>query len=190
MVNVKPGYARNFLLPRHFAVESNPRNVKEFEHQKRQAQRKLEMRTKEAEVIKSRIEAIVCVADPCLREALRSEAAAFALLARVNPEQLSWPEQMAPALESGNAVHLVVADGVEVWLPLSNLVDAKQEKARLDKQAARLEASIEKLGTRLNAPGFADKAPAKVVEQAQAEMREQQEQLETVRKSIADLPPI
>ena len=61
MVNVKPGYARNFLLPRHFAVESNPRNVKEFEHQKREAQRKLEMRTKEAEVIKSKIEAIACV---------------------------------------------------------------------------------------------------------------------------------
>jgi large subunit ribosomal protein L9 len=61
MVNVKPGYARNFLLPRHFAVEANPRNVKEFEHQKRQAKRKLEMRTKEAEVIKAKIEAIACV---------------------------------------------------------------------------------------------------------------------------------
>ncbi len=61
MFNVKPGYARNFLLPRHYAVEANPRNVKEFEHQKRQAQRKLEMRTKEAEVIKNRIEAIACV---------------------------------------------------------------------------------------------------------------------------------
>lgn len=61
MCNVKPGYARNFLLPRHYAVEANPRNVKEFEHQKRQAQRKLEMRTKEAEVIKNKIEAIACV---------------------------------------------------------------------------------------------------------------------------------
>ncbi len=61
MVNVKPGYARNYLLPRHFAVEANPRNVKEFEHQKRQALRKLEMRTKEAELIKRKIEAIACV---------------------------------------------------------------------------------------------------------------------------------
>ena len=61
MVNVKPGYARNFLLPRSFAVEANPRNVKEFEHQKREAQRKLEMRTKEAELIKGKIEAIACV---------------------------------------------------------------------------------------------------------------------------------
>ena len=61
MVNVKPGYARNFLLPRKFAVDANPRNVKEFEHQKRQAQRKLEKRTQEAELIKNKIEKISCV---------------------------------------------------------------------------------------------------------------------------------
>ena len=61
MVSVKPGYARNFLLPRQFAVEANPRNVKEFEHQKRQAQRKLEKRTQEAQLIKNKIEAIACV---------------------------------------------------------------------------------------------------------------------------------
>ena len=61
MVSVKPGYARNYLLPRQFAVEANPRNVKEFEHQKRQAQRKLEKRTQEAQLIKNKIEAIACV---------------------------------------------------------------------------------------------------------------------------------
>ncbi len=61
MVNVKPGYARNYLLPQKFAVEANPRNVKEFEHQKREAQRKLEKRTQAAELIKNKIEAIACV---------------------------------------------------------------------------------------------------------------------------------
>jgi ATP-dependent RNA helicase DHX8/PRP22 len=64
-----------------------------------------------------------------------------------------------------------------------------QEKARLEKQAAKLQASIDKLAARINAPGFADKAPAKVVEQVHAELREQQEQLETIRKSVADLLP-
>jgi len=61
LVKVKPGFARNYLLPRQFAVEANPRNVKEFEHQKRQAQRKLEKRTQEAELIKKKIESISCV---------------------------------------------------------------------------------------------------------------------------------
>ncbi len=35
VVRVKPGYARNFLLPRGIAVEADQRRVKELEHHKR-----------------------------------------------------------------------------------------------------------------------------------------------------------
>ncbi len=35
VVNVKAGYARNFLLPRGLAVRADQRNVKAFEHQRR-----------------------------------------------------------------------------------------------------------------------------------------------------------
>lgn len=35
VVRVKPGYGRNYLLPRGLAVEANPRNVRELEHHKR-----------------------------------------------------------------------------------------------------------------------------------------------------------
>ena len=35
VVKVKPGYARNYLLPRGLAVEANVRNLRELEHQKR-----------------------------------------------------------------------------------------------------------------------------------------------------------
>lgn len=38
LVNVKPGYARNFLVPNGLALVATPRNVKQFEHQKRQAE--------------------------------------------------------------------------------------------------------------------------------------------------------
>lgn len=34
MVNVKDGYARNFLIPKGLAVEANPKNVKALEHEK------------------------------------------------------------------------------------------------------------------------------------------------------------
>jgi large subunit ribosomal protein L9 len=34
LVEVKPGYGRNFLLPRGLAVPANPKNVRELEHQK------------------------------------------------------------------------------------------------------------------------------------------------------------
>ncbi len=61
MVKVKPGYARNFLVPRRLAVEANTRNLTELEHQKRQMARKLEKVTKEAEIFKTRIEGVKCV---------------------------------------------------------------------------------------------------------------------------------
>jgi large subunit ribosomal protein L9 len=35
VVKVKPGYARNYLLPRGLAMEASSRNLKELEHQKR-----------------------------------------------------------------------------------------------------------------------------------------------------------
>ncbi len=35
VVNVAEGFARNFLLPKKFAVEANTKNLKEFEHNKR-----------------------------------------------------------------------------------------------------------------------------------------------------------
>jgi large subunit ribosomal protein L9 len=34
VVDVKPGYGRNFLLPRGLAVNANPKNLREIEHQK------------------------------------------------------------------------------------------------------------------------------------------------------------
>ncbi|MCE5336731.1 MAG: 50S ribosomal protein L9 [Desulfobacteraceae bacterium] len=35
VVNVAPGYARNFLLPKKLAMEATGKNIRELEHQKR-----------------------------------------------------------------------------------------------------------------------------------------------------------
>jgi len=61
LVKVKPGYARNYLVPRSLAVEANTRNVKAFEHQKRQLERKAQKVAQDAEALKARIEAVKCV---------------------------------------------------------------------------------------------------------------------------------
>lgn len=42
VVNVKDGYARNFLIPRSFAVAANESNQKELEHKKRVLAKKRE----------------------------------------------------------------------------------------------------------------------------------------------------
>jgi large subunit ribosomal protein L9 len=60
IVNVKPGYARNFLIPKGMASEANARNVKELEHHRRQLAHKAEKLSKEAADVKARIEALEC----------------------------------------------------------------------------------------------------------------------------------
>lgn len=60
IVKVKPGYARNFLVPQGMAVESSARNLKELEHHKRQLAHKAQKLSQEAAAIKARIEAVEC----------------------------------------------------------------------------------------------------------------------------------
>jgi large subunit ribosomal protein L9 len=59
VVKVRAGYARNYLLPRKLAVEANPKNLREFEHQKRLAMLRREARKNQWLGIKARIEALV-----------------------------------------------------------------------------------------------------------------------------------
>ena len=61
VVSVKPGYSRNYLIPKGLAVEANQRNLKELEHHKRQLTRKLAKLSEEAAHVKARIEALECV---------------------------------------------------------------------------------------------------------------------------------
>lgn len=42
IINVSNGYARNYLIPKQFAVEANMKNLKEFEHQKSVIMKKAE----------------------------------------------------------------------------------------------------------------------------------------------------
>jgi large subunit ribosomal protein L9 len=56
VVRVRPGYARNFLLPRNLAVEANPKNLRAFEHEKRLAMMRREAKRSEALKTKERLE--------------------------------------------------------------------------------------------------------------------------------------
>ena len=57
LVDVKPGYGRNFLLPRGLAVVANPKNVRELEHQKAVATAKAAKLKASAEAVAQRLAA-------------------------------------------------------------------------------------------------------------------------------------
>jgi valyl-tRNA synthetase len=63
------------------------------------------------------------------------------------------PEQAASA----------IADGVELYVPLDDLIDYRAERERLTKEAARLDDEIRRLNGKLSNEGFLSKAPAAIV---------------------------
>ena len=56
IVNVKDGYARNYLIPKGFAKEATESVLKEFEEMEKLRKRREEKRKKEAEEVKEKIE--------------------------------------------------------------------------------------------------------------------------------------
>jgi len=59
-VKVADGYGRNFLIPKGWAVEANPRNLKVFEHEKQRILQEAEKIHKQAEETASRLNEVTC----------------------------------------------------------------------------------------------------------------------------------
>ena len=65
IVNVKPGFARNFLFPQGLAAQATSRNIKDIEHRMREIQRQIDVAKAEADQVKARLaEVSVTVAKP------------------------------------------------------------------------------------------------------------------------------
>jgi large subunit ribosomal protein L9 len=60
IVNVRNGFARNYLIPRNYAIPATSNNLKSFEHEKRLMEAKRAKRKKEAEGLKGKLEKISC----------------------------------------------------------------------------------------------------------------------------------
>jgi valyl-tRNA synthetase len=76
------------------------------------------------------------------------------------------------------------ADG---YIPLEGLVDAGEEKAKLQKQADELQKQIAGSEQKLGNPGFVDKAPEHVIEAFRKTLAERQTQLENVKRMLDEL---
>lgn len=136
-----------------------------------------------------RISAVV-IAKGDLKIEIQKEIKSLVALAKLDPDNVSVYEagsdEAKKALKE-DAVQLVVQDGVEAYLPLSGLIDPEKERMRLVKQSEKLAKEIEKLGGRLKSQGFVGKAPAEVVEKAQAELSELEDQAAKVKASLEAL---
>jgi len=60
VVDVAPGFSRNFLIPRGLAVRATTRSIAQFEHRKRVVAERLAREKREAETLKERLEGVAC----------------------------------------------------------------------------------------------------------------------------------
>lgn len=79
----------------------------------------------------------------------------------------------------------VVIDGVELFIPLDELVDFEKEKERLNKERDKALAEIKRVEGKLNNPGFVNKAPAKLVDEEKAKKEKFEEILHTIEERLA-----
>ena len=84
----------------------------------------------------------------------------------------------APADQGGMVS--VVTHAAQMFIPLAELVDLEQEKARLDKEIGKAQKELDGLKVKLSNENFVNKAPANVV---QAE-RDRQEKLEALLEKL------
>jgi len=75
----------------------------------------------------------------------------------------------------------------ELYLPLEGLIDVEAEKARLGKEAEKIQAEIEKVRAKLNNPAFTGKVPASVLEEHTKRLADWQGKLQRVAAALSAL---
>jgi large subunit ribosomal protein L9 len=60
IINVKPGFARNYLIPQGFAMTASPQNMKRFENEKKQMNWRKEQEKRKAEELAKTLENVSC----------------------------------------------------------------------------------------------------------------------------------
>ncbi len=80
-----------------------------------------------------------------------------------------------------------VLTGVEVYVPLTGLMDLAAERKRLQKERDDLGGHIQRLDAKLANEGFVSKAPAAVVEQERARLADMKDRLATLERNLADI---
>ncbi|MEA5077588.1 MAG: valine--tRNA ligase [Anaerolineaceae bacterium] len=114
---------------------------------------------------------------------LEGQKASLCSLANIDPSNLKIVCALSDKLENQASV---VVSGVEIYLPLAELVDPEQEKARLSKELTDTLGQIERLDKLLSSD-FGSKAPAQVVEKERGRLAAFRETAEKLKQQLDSL---
>jgi valyl-tRNA synthetase len=117
------------------------------------------------------------------KQTLHEQSASLAALAGLDPEALQIAGSLA--IRPEGSVALVVGP-VEIYLPLTGLVDLDEARARLAKDLAEAEVQVARLENLLSGP-FAQKAPPPVVQKEREKLAAFQETAAKLRGQLHSL---
>ena len=78
----------------------------------------------------------------------------------------------------------IMQEGIELYMPLEDLIDMEEEKKRLEEEKKRLESEVARCEKMLSNPGFINKAPEAKINEEKAKLIKYQEMLKKVEESL------
>ncbi len=128
----------------------------------------------------------VLLASTEMANLLKHEAPMVSALAGLNPQEVTVIASSKGGFSRPDGHVALVAGAVEIFLPLSGLVDLDEERARLNKALAEAEAQIGRLQGLLSSD-FAKKAPETVVQKERDKLKAYQETREKLNGQLKAL---
>ena len=129
-----------------------------------------------------RIKAILHPMDAEKMAILEKGRAYITDLARIENLEIVAELAEKPAKSSATVV-----SGVEIILPLADMIDLGKEIERLEKEIEKTKGEIELASRKLNNEGFVKKAPAQLIESEKAKVEQYTTQLSVLEKLLAEL---
>jgi valyl-tRNA synthetase len=113
-----------------------------------------------------------------MKRIIEKESVHIQALAKV--ESIKLDSEYSPDKSDASAV----MPDLEIYLPLSGLIDIEKETARLEKEIAKIKADLEKVVAKLSSESFTGKAPLEVIEKERGKEKEYSEILGKLQDSL------
>ena len=178
----REGNPQCFLIKAKWPVYSESRCFKEEEERVETAMeaiRAIRNIRAEAEAAPSKKLTAVILAQGEKEEAIRAGERYIRDLANIADIRFVREKSQVP-----EDVMSAVISGLEIFIPLDDLVDFQAELERLEKEEKRLTGEVARVRGKLSNQGFVSKAPQKVVEEEKAKQKKYEEMLAKVEERL------
>ncbi|OAU90330.1 hypothetical protein PZ06_01595, partial [Lacticaseibacillus rhamnosus] len=131
--------------------------------------------------LRPKFDILVKLTDPALKPIFEQN---FDFIDRfVNSKAFTVGTDVAEPKMAGSAV----ITGATIFVPLNELIDLDEEKAKLTKDAKKLEQEIARIDKKLNNQGFLSKAPEAVVAEQRTKRSDFEDQLTSTKQRLEQL---